>query len=90
MLVTLLGMMIEVKLAHPQKAPTSMLVTLSPMMTEAKRLHPKNAPFHMLSTLFGMMIDVKLLQSKNAPLPNPVRTPYKIADQINGNLDLIF
>ena len=67
-----------------------MLVTPSPMVTEVKPLQLLKAFSPMLVTLSGMVMEVKPVQSLKAPLPNPVRTPYKIADQINGNLDLIF
>ena len=43
MLVTLSGMVIEVKPLQLLKAPYSMLVTLSGMVTEAKLLQPSKA-----------------------------------------------
>ena len=67
-----------------------MLVTLSGMVMEVKPLQPEKARSPMLVTLSGMVTEVREVQYAKAPLPNPVRTPYKIADQINGNLDLIF
>ena len=41
MVVTLSGMMIEVKLLHPEKAEEPMLVTLSGMVTEVNLLQPE-------------------------------------------------
>ena len=43
MLVTLSGMVMEVKPLQPEKALSPMLVTLSGMMTEVKPLHPSKA-----------------------------------------------
>ena len=43
MLVTLSGMVIEVKPLQPRKAPSPMLVTLSGMVIEVKPLQPEKA-----------------------------------------------
>jgi len=43
MLVTLSGMMIEVRLLQPTKAKRPMLVTLSGMMIEVSLVHPEKA-----------------------------------------------
>ena len=56
-----------------------MLVTLSGMMIDIKPVQSEKVQSPILVTLSGMVIDVKPLQSEKAPLPNPVRTPYKIA-----------
>ena len=55
MLVTLLGMVIEVRPEQPQNAVSPMLVTLLGMVTEVRPEHPKNAQFPMLVTLLGII-----------------------------------
>ena len=56
MLVTLLGMVIEVRLLHPQNADSPMLVTLLGMVIEVRLLHHQNADSPLLVTLLGMVV----------------------------------
>ena len=51
MLITLLGMMIEVKLLQSEKASSPMLVTLSGMVMEVKLLQHSKALYPMVVTL---------------------------------------
>ena len=48
MLVTLSGMVTDVKPLQPEKAPLSMLVTLSRIVMDVKPLQPSKAFCHML------------------------------------------
>ena len=75
MLVTLLGMLMEVKLEQPEKVPYPMLVTPWPRVTEVKPEHPKKAYDPMLVTLLGMLMEVRLEQPLKAPSPMLV-TPW--------------
>ena len=50
MLVTLLGMVMEVRLEHRANAPLPMLVTLLGMVTEVRLEQPLNASSPMLVT----------------------------------------
>ena len=54
MLVTLLGIVTEVKEEHQPKAQSPMLVTLSPIVTEVKEEHSEKAKSPMLVTLSGI------------------------------------
>jgi hypothetical protein len=54
MLVTLLGIVTEVKLLQPEKAPFPMFVTLLGIVTEVKPLQPEKAPPAMDSIPSGM------------------------------------
>ena len=60
MLVTLLGIVTEVKLLHHLKAHSPMLVTLLPIVTEVKLRQPSKAKSPMLVTLLGISIDDSL------------------------------
>ena len=62
MLVTLLGIVIELRAEHPQKAAYSIVDTLFGMVTEVKLLHPSNKDVAILVTLFGMATEVRPLQ----------------------------
>ena len=64
--VTLLGMVIEVSLSHPTNASLPMLTTLLGMVTDVRRWQPRNAAEAMLVTLLGMITEVRLLHSQNA------------------------
>ena len=55
-----------------------MEMTLSGI-TMLDRPQTENACTPMEITLSGIVMLVSLLHHSNAPLPNPVRTPYKIA-----------
>ena len=57
MMVTLFGMVIDVKLEQPQNASLPIHVTLSGMVTDVKLEQPINAPL-MVVTLFGIVTDV--------------------------------
>ena len=59
MLVTLLGIVIEVKLEQLEKVLSPMLVRPSPMNTEVRPEHELKAEFPMLITLLGIVIEVK-------------------------------
>ena len=67
MLVTLLGMVTEVKRLQSSKAPSPMLVTLLGIVTEVKLLQYAKVLLPMLVTLLGMVIEVKPLQPEKAP-----------------------
>ena len=56
MLVTLFGMVMEVRLVQPRKALLPMLVTLFGMVTEVRPLQPEKAEPPMLVTLPGMVV----------------------------------
>ena len=60
--VTLLGITIDLNLRQPEKAQPSMLVTLLPIVTEIKPLQPEKAPPPMLVTLLGIVTEAKPLQ----------------------------
>ena len=62
MLVTLLGIVTEVKPVHPENAAPPMLVTLLGILTEVKPLQLANACTPMLVTLLRMVTEVKPLQ----------------------------
>ena len=68
MLVTLSGMVIEVKLVAPENAEFPMLFNEEScdIVTEDKSLASLNAPFPMLVTLSGMIIEVKFDAPLNA------------------------
>ena len=61
MLVTLLGMVMEVRLVHQENASSPMLVTLLGMVMEVI-LQSENAEIPMLVTLLGMVMEVRLVQ----------------------------
>ena len=67
MLVTLLGIVTEVKPVQPEKALIPMLVTLLGIVTEVKPVQPEKALIPMLVTLLGISIEVKPLQYRKAP-----------------------
>ena len=75
MLVTLSGIVIEVKPVHFSNALSPMFVTLSGIVIEAKPVQPPNAESPMLVTLSGIVIEVKPVHSSNAPLPMLVTLP---------------
>ena len=62
MLVTLLGIVIEVRLLHIPKASFPMLVTLLGMVTDVRPLQPSKALLPMLFTLLPIFTDVRPLQ----------------------------
>ena len=55
MVVTLLGIVTEVKLLQLVKAKSPMLVTLLPIVTEVRLLQLWKASYPMLVTLLGMV-----------------------------------
>ena len=57
--VTLLGIVIEVREVQFQKAASPMLVTLLPIVTEVREEQPAKAAYPMLVTLSGMVIEVR-------------------------------
>ena len=50
MLVTLSGIVIDVKPTQPENAPPPMLVTLSEIVIDVKPAQPENSPLSMLVT----------------------------------------
>ena len=60
MLVTLFGIVIEVKALQKANAPLPMLVTPLGIVTEVKALQLENASFPILVTLLGIVIEVKV------------------------------
>ena len=69
MLVTLSGMVTEVRPMQPPKAELPMLVTPLPMVTEVRPVQPEKAESPMLVTLSGMLTEVRLEQPEKAPQP---------------------
>ena len=69
MLVTLLGIVTEVKREQAEKAPFSMLVTLLGIVTEVKPGQPEKAYLPMLVTLLGIVTEVKAEQLSKAKSP---------------------
>ena len=70
MLVTLSGIVTEVRLEHSRNASLPMLVTLSGIVTEVRPLHPENALSPMLVTLSGIVTEVRPLHPLNAQYTN--------------------
>ena len=69
MLVTLSGIVIEVREVQSEKADPPMLVTLLGIVTEVSEMQPANALHPILVTLLGMVIEVRGLQAKKASSP---------------------
>ena len=65
MLVTLLGIVMEVRLLHPQKTLEPIFVTLLGIMMEGRLAQPMKADCPILVTLLGIVIEVRSLQSSN-------------------------
>ena len=65
MLVTLLGMVIEVRPLHSSKAYFPILVTELGIAILVKPEHPENAPSLMDFTELGILISFRFLQSQN-------------------------
>ena len=74
MLVTLFGIVTEVKLPHLLKASFPMLVTLFGIDKEVKLLQPAKAPSPMLVTLLGIFTEVKLSQLLKASFPMLIKS----------------
>ena len=72
MLVTLLGIVTEVKPEQPKKALLPMLFTLLGIVTEVKALQNQKASSPMLVTLLGIVTEVKPEQEEKALPPMPV------------------
>ena len=68
MLVTELGMVMEVKLEQLQKTRLPMLVTELGMVMEVRPRQPQKASSPMLVTELGMVMEVRL-ELTNAPTP---------------------
>ena len=66
MLVTLLGIVIEVREEHLEKAEDPILVTLLGIVTDVKPEQCPNASYPILVTLLGMVMEVK----RGGDLPN--------------------
>ena len=56
MLVTLSGMVIEVREEHREKAPPRMLVTLFGIVIKVRKEQPEKAPLPMTVTLLGIIV----------------------------------
>ena len=69
MLVTLLGIVTEVRPLQPEKAELPILVTLLGIETEVRPLQPEKAELPMLVTLLGIVTEVRPLQPENAEIP---------------------
>ena len=82
MLVTLPGMVIEVRPMQSLKELFPMLVTLLGMLIEVRLLQPSKASLAMLVTLLGMVIEARLLQPSNAQFPMLV-SPVKYCSSSN-------
>ena len=66
MLVTELGILIDVKALQPSKADDPMLVTELGILIDVKALQPEKAPDSMLVTELEILMDIKALQLENA------------------------
>ena len=62
MLVTLLGIVTEVRPMHPKKALPPMPVTFSGIVIVVKEMHLSKAQAPMVVTLLGMITELSLLQ----------------------------
>ena len=72
MLVTLLGIVIEVKLVQPENAPSPMLVTPSGIVIEVKPVQPENACSLITTNSFGRIM---LSTSESTHfVPSPIAT----------------
>ena len=69
MLVTLDGIVTDVRPLQPPNVPTPMLVTPLPIVTLVKLVQLENTEPKMLSTLFGIVTYVRPLQPRNVPYP---------------------
>ena len=69
MLVTLLGIVIEVRPLQPSKAQDPMLVTLSGIVIEVRPMQSSNALFPMLVRLLEIVIEVRPRQPQKASSP---------------------
>ena len=77
MLVTLFGMVMEVKPVQNRNASSPMVETLFGMVMEVRPWQLENAPSPMLVTLFGFVMEVRPWQLENAELPM-LETPCSI------------
>ena len=68
-LVTLAGMVIEVKCEHPLNAQLPILVTLSGIIIEAKPVQFSNVPSSIVVTLLGILIEIKLVYRHGSASP---------------------
>jgi hypothetical protein len=75
MLITKLGIAMDVKPLQFMNAPPPMLTTELGIITEVRNLHPENAPTPMLITEGGITTEVNPAQS---PKPSTVVTPSSI------------
>lgn len=67
MLFTLDGIVTDVRLAHPENAPTPILVTPGRIFTELSLAQLLNAHAPIYVTLDGIVTDVRLARLRNAP-----------------------
>ena len=75
MLVTLWGILIDVRQLQSANAPDLMFVTFGGILIDVRLLQPLNTSDSMLVTFWGILIDVRLLQ----PLYlQPIITQYFI------------
>jgi len=75
MVVTLLGMVNEVRSEQQENAPFPMVVTLFGMVTESREVQDSNAKSPMDVTLLGIVTEVREVQDANAKNPM-VTTAY--------------
>ena len=68
MVVTLIGIVTEVKPEQSSKAEQSMVVTLFGIVTEVMPVQPENAEPPMEVTLLGIVTEVMPMQPENAEL----------------------
>ena len=81
MLVTLFGIVIEVKPVQPENALPPMLVTLLGIVTEVKAVQSENVQSPMLVTPLGIVTEVKAVQPEKAQSPMLV-TPLGIVTEV--------
>jgi hypothetical protein len=93
--VTLLGMVIDVRESHPPVnifAP--IVVTPLLMVTEVRFLQPENAWIPMVVTLLGMIIEVREVQDWNAMAwmvvtPLPIFTEIRLEQGLNAEIPMV-
>lgn len=78
MLVTLLGIVMEVKPEQPEKAEPPILLTLLGIVTEVRPEQRENADCPMLVTLLGIVTEVRPEQPEKAELPMLVTPSFMI------------
>ena len=80
MLVTLSGIVTDVRPVQPEKAAYPTLVTLSGIVTDVRPVQPEKALFPILVTLSGIVTDVRPEQPEKAAYPTLVTLSGIVTD----------